>query len=235
MQAKDELDADENRWRRVGRRRASGPMPFAGPRSSRTGSSWVQAPCCCGSPSALLSALRWVRSGSSRAPLRSIADCGCTTYEMASGSAVAIADLPDPSASGKRIQVPKDQLQRYTARSYETVSRRFQESVFLGFILALAASVMAAPLPARERSNGDRRPPYPRDHIGRQGRRNRAREGRPSPFRAWGYLPDPDLLDRPFSVRRFVEDEGSDVISSSPLERTSTPSRDRSASRLQTP
>ena len=30
-------------------------------------------------------------------------------------------------------------------------------------------------------------------------------------IRAWAYLPDPDLHQRPFSVRRFVEDEGSDA------------------------
>ena len=208
-------------------------MPFAGPRSSRTGSRWGQAPYCCGSVGIALGAAVgavWFLEGTT--PL----DRKLWVHHVRNGLGlgVAIADLPDPSASGNRIQVRKDQLQ-HTAHSYETVSRRFQESVFLGFILALAASVVAAPLPARKRSKCNRRPPYPRDHIGRQGRRNRAREGRPSPFRAWGYLPDPDLLDRPFSVRRFVEDEGSDVISSSPLERTSTPSRDRSASRLQTP
>jgi hypothetical protein len=30
-------------------------------------------------------------------------------------------------------------------------------------------------------------------------------------IRAWGYLPDPTAGERPFSVRRFVEDEGGDA------------------------
>ena len=55
-----------------------------------------------------------------------------------------IADLPNPDGSGTRIQVPKEQVQRYTWRSYETVSRRFQESVFLGFLLAIGGTVTAA-------------------------------------------------------------------------------------------
>src|SRR5262245_20058344 len=44
-----------------------------------------------------------------------------------------IADLPNPDGSGTRIPVPKEQVQRYTWRSYEAVSRRSQESVFVGF------------------------------------------------------------------------------------------------------
>ena len=55
-----------------------------------------------------------------------------------------IADLPNPDGSGTRIQVPKDQVRRYTWRSYEIVSRRFQESVFLGFLLAVGGTVTAA-------------------------------------------------------------------------------------------
>ena len=30
-------------------------------------------------------------------------------------------------------------------------------------------------------------------------------------IRAWAYLPDPDLFNQPFSVRRFIEDEGNDA------------------------
>src|SRR5215510_7522311 len=47
-----------------------------------------------------------------------------------------IADLPNPVGSGTRIPVPKEQVQRYTWRSYEAVSRRSQESVFVGFDFA---------------------------------------------------------------------------------------------------
>jgi type IV conjugative transfer system coupling protein TraD len=55
-----------------------------------------------------------------------------------------IADLPNPNGSGTRIQVPKGQVQRYTWRSYDSVSRRFQESVFLGLLLAMGGTVTAA-------------------------------------------------------------------------------------------
>jgi type IV conjugative transfer system coupling protein TraD len=55
-----------------------------------------------------------------------------------------IADLPNPDGSGTRLQVPKEQVPRYTWHSYETVSRRFQESVFLGFLLAIGGTVTAA-------------------------------------------------------------------------------------------
>ena len=55
-----------------------------------------------------------------------------------------IADLPDPNGSGERLQVPKAAVQRYTGRSFETVSRRFQESLFLTFLVAVAGTVTAA-------------------------------------------------------------------------------------------
>ena len=55
-----------------------------------------------------------------------------------------MADLANPDGSGTRIHVPKDQVPHYTWRSYETVSRRFQESVFLGFLLAIGGTVTAA-------------------------------------------------------------------------------------------
>jgi len=43
-----------------------------------------------------------------------------------------IAELPNLGGSATRIQVPEEQVRRYTWRSYETVSRRLQESLFLG-------------------------------------------------------------------------------------------------------
>src|SRR5262245_50749805 len=55
-----------------------------------------------------------------------------------------ISDLPNPDGSGARIQVRKDHVQHYTWRSYETVSQRLQESVFLGFLLAIAGTVTSA-------------------------------------------------------------------------------------------
>jgi hypothetical protein len=55
-----------------------------------------------------------------------------------------IADLPDPKGTGDRIQVPKVAVQRYTQRSFETVSHRFQESLFLGVLVAVAGTVTAA-------------------------------------------------------------------------------------------
>jgi hypothetical protein len=51
-----------------------------------------------------------------------------------------IADLPDPNGSGERIHVPKAAVQRYTVRSFETVSRRVQESLFLAFLVAVAGT-----------------------------------------------------------------------------------------------
>ena len=74
-----------------------------------------------------------------------------------------IADLPDPKGSGERIQVPKAAVQRYTQRSYETVSHRVQESLFLGFLLAVAGTVTAGLFSSPERPLGDRRPAYPGD------------------------------------------------------------------------
>ena len=47
-----------------------------------------------------------------------------------------ISDLPNPDGSGTRIQVRKEEVQHYTWRSYEAVSRRSQESVFVGFEVA---------------------------------------------------------------------------------------------------
>src|SRR5262245_36671883 len=55
-----------------------------------------------------------------------------------------ISDLPNPDGSGTRIHVRKEEVQHYTWRSYETVSRRLQESVFLGFLLAIAGTVTSA-------------------------------------------------------------------------------------------
>ena len=55
-----------------------------------------------------------------------------------------IADLPDPNGSGERIQVPKAAVQRYTHRSFDSVSHRFQESLFLAFLVAVAGTVTAA-------------------------------------------------------------------------------------------
>jgi len=59
--------------------------------------------------------------------------CECTTCVAASRSGGRISDLPNPDGSGTRIQVRKEQVQHYTWRSYGTVGRRFQESVFVGF------------------------------------------------------------------------------------------------------
>ena len=83
-------------------------------------------------------------SGSSRARPRSTGDCGCTTFGTALGIGGRIANLRNPDGSGARIQVPKDQVRRYTSRSYEIVSRRFQESVVLAFFLAVGGTVTAA-------------------------------------------------------------------------------------------
>ena len=55
-----------------------------------------------------------------------------------------IADLPDPKGSGELIQVPKADVQRYTGRSFESVSARLQESLFLAFLVAVAGTVTAA-------------------------------------------------------------------------------------------
>ena len=55
-----------------------------------------------------------------------------------------IADLPNSDGSATRIQVPEEQVRRYTWRSYKTLSRRLQESVFLGFLLTIAGTVTAA-------------------------------------------------------------------------------------------
>jgi hypothetical protein len=87
-----------------------------------------------------------------------------------------IADLPDPSGSGERIQVPKAAVQRYTHRSFNSVSHRFQESLFLAFLVAVAgtwtvtAGYFLRPL-------GDRRPTRPGDN-------DRWREGPQGPFEA---------------------------------------------------
>ena len=55
-----------------------------------------------------------------------------------------IADLPNPDGSNTRIQVSKVEVQRYTWRSYVSVTRRLQESVLLGALLAIGGMVMAA-------------------------------------------------------------------------------------------
>jgi hypothetical protein len=55
-----------------------------------------------------------------------------------------IADLPNPDGSNTRIQVAKAQVPRYTWQSYESVTRRLQESVLLGALLAIGGTVTAA-------------------------------------------------------------------------------------------
>jgi hypothetical protein len=55
-----------------------------------------------------------------------------------------IADLPNPDGTSTRIQVPKNQVRRYTWRSYQIVSRRFEESVFLGLLLTVGGTVTSA-------------------------------------------------------------------------------------------
>jgi type IV secretion system coupling TraD/TrwB family protein len=55
-----------------------------------------------------------------------------------------IADLPNPDGSSTRIQVVKAQVQRYTWQSYESVTRRLQESLLLGVLLAIGGTVTAA-------------------------------------------------------------------------------------------
>jgi type IV conjugative transfer system coupling protein TraD len=55
-----------------------------------------------------------------------------------------VADLPHPDGSSARLQVPKDQVPRYTARSYQTVNRRLRDSMTLGCLLAVGATVTAA-------------------------------------------------------------------------------------------
>jgi hypothetical protein len=60
-----------------------------------------------------------------------------------------IADLPNPDGSGTHIQVPTDQVRRYASRSYQIVSRRFEESVFLGLLLAIGGTVTSAFFPCQ--------------------------------------------------------------------------------------
>jgi len=48
-----------------------------------------------------------------------------------------LADLPIRMEGATRIQVSKAQVQRYTWRSYESVTQRLQESLLLGVILAI--------------------------------------------------------------------------------------------------
>ena len=83
-------------------------------------------------------------SGSSRAPLHSIAGCGCITFAMASGSAAGSPICPIRTAAARASRCPRTRFERYTWRSYEIVSRRFQESVLLGFLLAVGGTVTAA-------------------------------------------------------------------------------------------
>ena len=75
-----------------------------------------------------------------------------------------IADLPDPNGSGERIQVPKAAVQRYTGRSFETVSRRVQESPLPGLPSGCCGYRCRGGLPAAERPLGHRRPAYPGDN-----------------------------------------------------------------------
>lgn len=58
----------------------------------------------------------------------------------------AIADLPDPKGGSERIRVPKTEVQRYTQRSFDSVSVsvRLQESLSLAFLVAVAGTVTAA-------------------------------------------------------------------------------------------
>ncbi|MBI3530558.1 MAG: hypothetical protein HY067_21640 [Betaproteobacteria bacterium] len=55
-----------------------------------------------------------------------------------------IADLPNPDGSNTRIQVAKAQVQLYTWQSYDSVTRRLQESILLGALLAIGGMVTAA-------------------------------------------------------------------------------------------
>lgn len=55
----------------------------------------------------------------------------------------AVADLPDPDGSGGRVLVPKAQVPRYTRRGFETVSRRFQEGLVVGFLLMIGGTLIA--------------------------------------------------------------------------------------------
>ncbi|MBL8529265.1 MAG: type IV secretion system DNA-binding domain-containing protein, partial [Burkholderiales bacterium] len=55
-----------------------------------------------------------------------------------------VADLPDPNGSGERIQVSKADVWRLTQRSFDSVSARLQESLFLAFLVAVAGTVIAA-------------------------------------------------------------------------------------------
>jgi hypothetical protein len=55
-----------------------------------------------------------------------------------------IAELLDPSSSGDRIRAPEGQVQRFTRRSFETVSHCFQEGLFPGFLLVVSGTVTAA-------------------------------------------------------------------------------------------
>ena len=55
-----------------------------------------------------------------------------------------IADIPNPDGSNTRIQVAKAQVQRFTWQSYESVTRRLQESVLLGALLAIGGTITAA-------------------------------------------------------------------------------------------
>src|SRR4051812_12562572 len=57
------------------------------------------------------------------------------------GSGGRMADLPSPNGTGLRMQVPKELVQRYTGRSYETVSERLRDGFFLGSVLAIVATV----------------------------------------------------------------------------------------------
>jgi hypothetical protein len=66
-----------------------------------------------------------------------------------------IANLPNPDGSGTRMQVHKNLVRRYTLRSYEIVSRRFQESAFSGSFWLSAGRLLQPSSCARA---ADRRP-----------------------------------------------------------------------------
>jgi hypothetical protein len=55
-----------------------------------------------------------------------------------------IADLPNLDSSDTRVQVPKQQVWRYAWCSYQIVSRRLEESVLPGLLLAVGGTVTSA-------------------------------------------------------------------------------------------
>jgi len=62
----------------------------------------------------------------------------------AAGLGGKVANLPNPDGSSTRIQVPKEAVARYTARSYALVYIRLRESAVLGTLIAIGAAATAA-------------------------------------------------------------------------------------------